>query len=180
MVQECLFVCLFLEDPCVIHKPIPYLGGNGAIPFLDTLVTSLADNSLSFQVYHKPTHTDQDLQWDSHHSLSSRYSVIGTLTNRAKVVCTNSELLQGELNHLRRALQKCNYPTWAINRVQQKVLSNNWENTNNTNSTNASITRDNNNSNTTSNNQGSNPTITRQENKATVGQIVVPYTKRIV
>ena len=32
--------------------------GNGAIPFLDTLVTPLADNSLSISVYCKPTHTD--------------------------------------------------------------------------------------------------------------------------
>ena len=31
---------------------------NGAIPFLDTLVTPLADNSLSFKVYQKPTHID--------------------------------------------------------------------------------------------------------------------------
>ena len=30
--------------------------GNGAIPFLDTLVTPQADNSLSIKVYHKPTH----------------------------------------------------------------------------------------------------------------------------
>ena len=35
---------------------------NGAILFLDTLVTPLADNSLSLQVYQKPTHTDQYLQ----------------------------------------------------------------------------------------------------------------------
>ena len=41
---------------------------NGAIPFLDTLVTPLANNSLSFQVYQKTTHTDQSLQWESHHS----------------------------------------------------------------------------------------------------------------
>ena len=34
---------------------------NGAIPFLDTLVKSEADNSLSINVYHKPTHTDQYL-----------------------------------------------------------------------------------------------------------------------
>ena len=45
---------------------------NGAIPFLDTLVTPLADNSLLFHVYLKPTHTDQYFQWDSHHSLSSK------------------------------------------------------------------------------------------------------------
>ena len=60
--------------------------GNGAIPFLDTLITPLADNSLSLTVYHKPTHTDQYLQWDSHHCLSSKYSVIGTLTPRSKTV----------------------------------------------------------------------------------------------
>ena len=94
---------------------------NGAIPFLDTLVTPLADNSLSFQVYGKPTHTDQYLQWDSHYSLSSKYRVIGTLTHHAKVVCTNSGLLQGEINHSRRSLGKCNYPSKAIRRVQQKV-----------------------------------------------------------
>ena len=43
---------------------------NGAIPFLNYLAIPLTDNSLSFQVYQKPTHTDQYLQWDSHHSLS--------------------------------------------------------------------------------------------------------------
>ena len=41
---------------------------NGSIPFLDTLVTPEADYSLSFTMYHKPTHTDQYLQWDSHHN----------------------------------------------------------------------------------------------------------------
>ena len=84
--------------------------GNGAIPFLDTLVTLLADNSLSITVYQKPTHTDQYLQWDSQHSLSAKYSVIGTLTHRAKTVCTDPELLQRELQHLRKALGRCNYP----------------------------------------------------------------------
>ena len=101
--------------------------GNGAIPFLDTLVTPLADNSLSISVYHKPTHTDQYLEWDSHDSLSAKYSVIGTLTHRAKTVCTDPELLQKELTHLQKALGKCHYATWAINRVQNKVLNNNWE-----------------------------------------------------
>ena len=71
--------------------------GNVAIPFLDTSVTLLTDNSLSITVYHKPTHTDQYLQWDSHHSLSAKYSVIGTLTHRAKEVSTDQELLQREL-----------------------------------------------------------------------------------
>ena len=33
--------------------------GNGAIAFLDILVTLLSNNSLSISVYHKLTHTDQ-------------------------------------------------------------------------------------------------------------------------
>ena len=111
--------------------------------------------------------------------MSSKYSVIGILTHRAKVVCTNSELLQGELNHLRRVLCKCNYPNWAIKRVQQKVLNNNWEDKNSNNRTNNNNTGNNNNGNTNNNNQDNNPTIIRQANKATVGQIVIPYTKGI-
>ena len=45
---------------------------NGSIPFLDTLVKPEADNSISISVYRKPTHTDQDLQWDSHHNLAAK------------------------------------------------------------------------------------------------------------
>ena len=145
--------------------------------------------SLSIKVYHKPTHTDQYLQWDSHHSLSAKYSVTGTLTHWDKVVCTDPELLQGELNHLRRALVKCNYPTWAINRVQNKVLNNNREDTNNnsvntnTNNIQAQTTKigDNSISPThNNNNQDNSQTTTRHGNKATIGQVVIPYTKGIM
>ena len=69
-------------------------------------------------MYHKPTHTDQYLDWDSHHNLSAKYSVIGTHTHRAKVLCTSPELLNEELQkHLKEVLGKCKYPRWAINKV---------------------------------------------------------------
>ena len=90
---------------------------NGDIPFLDTLVPPQPDNSLSITVYCKPIPTDQYLQWDSHHNLSTKYSVIGTLTHRAKTVCTKPELFWKELKHLREALVKGKYPHWAISRV---------------------------------------------------------------
>ena len=140
--------------------------------------------------YFIPTHTDQYLQWNSHHSLSAKYSVIGTLTHRAKVVCIHPQLLQEELNHLRWALVKCNYPTWAINKVQNKVINNNQEDTNSNNSANTNNndniqaqttnTGDNSNSQTHKNNQDNNQTTTRHGNKATIGQVVIPYTKGIV
>ena len=80
---------------------------NGVIPFLDTLVKPEADNSINIRVYCKPTHTDQYLQWDSHHKLSAKYSVIGTLTHRTKSVCITPGLLNEELQHLKEALVRC-------------------------------------------------------------------------
>ena len=148
---------------------------NGAIPFLDTLVTPLADNSLSFQVYQKPTHTDQYLQWESHHSLSSKYSVIGTLTDRAKVVCTTQELLKDELKHLREALGKCKYPNWAISRVQNKVINSNWEDTRTSDNNNSSTNEED--SSSTDSNNPVNTSTNARTNKKSIGQIVIPYTK---
>ena len=49
---------------------------NGSIPFLDTIVKPEVDGGLSITVYRKPT--QQYLQWDSHHNLSSKFSVINT------------------------------------------------------------------------------------------------------
>ena len=83
---------------------------SGAIPILNTLVTPQADHSLSITVYYKPTHTDQYLQWDSSHNLAGKYSVIGTLTHRANTVCTTPELLNEELEHLKKAVQSANTP----------------------------------------------------------------------
>ena len=158
-----------------------------AIPFLDTLATPLADNSLSFKVYQKPTHTDQYLQWESHHILSVKYSVIGTLTHRRKVVCTDPDLLQSEINHFRRTLGRCNYPNWAISKVQNKVLNNNQEDnspptnpSNNNNSQDTTTQSMDNNSNTTQNNRpGANQHGNARATKNTVGQVVIPYTKAI-
>ena len=69
---------------------------------------------LSTTVYRKPTHTDQYLQWDSHHHLSAKLNVIHTLSNRAQTVYSNPELLHKEKTHLRNALTQCKYPKWAL------------------------------------------------------------------
>ena len=90
---------------------------DGSMPFLDSLVTPQEDGTLTSRVYRKPTHTDQYLQWDSHHNLAYKYSVINTLTHRAKAVCSNSQLLKEELKHLERALTQCKYPRWAFQKI---------------------------------------------------------------
>ena len=94
---------------------------DGSIPFLDTIVKPEADGTPSITVYRKPTHTDQYLQWDSHHHLSAKFSVIQTLSHRASTVCSKPELLQQEKDHLRKALTKCKYPKWALDKVEKRL-----------------------------------------------------------
>ena len=57
---------------------------DGSIPFLDTNVMPQPDGSLLTSVYRNPIHTDQYLQWNSHHHLSAKFSVINTLKHRAR------------------------------------------------------------------------------------------------
>ena len=114
---------------------------DGSMPFLDILITPKEDGSLSTSVFRKPTHTDLYLQWDSHHTISSKYSVAGTLYHRAKTICSDPQLLKKEEDHLCQALQKYKYPTWAINRAKLKSQNpSRSTNRNNNNQTGQNIT----------------------------------------
>ena len=90
---------------------------DGPLPFLNIIVLPQPDNSLLTSMYRKPTHTDLYLQWDSHHHLQAKFSVINTLRHRARTVCSNNQLLKQEKDHLNRALINCKYPTWALIRA---------------------------------------------------------------
>ena len=132
---------------------------DGSIPFLDTIVKPEADGSLSISVYRKPTHTDQYLQWDSHHHISAKFSVINALSHRAKTVCSSPVLLQQEMDHLRKALTQCKYPKWALNKVEKRLNK----------STSEAIDG--------VNNQGTTGTQAATNEVKTKGPIVIPYTQ---
>ena len=110
-------------------------------------------------MYRKPTHTDQYLQWDSHHNLSAKFSVINTLSHGAKTVCSNPELLKQEKEHLRKALTQCKYPKWALDKVEKRLNRSSSEAIDGVN------------------NQGTNsaPAATREVKSK--GHIVIPYTQ---
>ena len=145
------FWCRYVDDTFVIHKEANKQGflqhinsvdpairftvednkEDGSIPFLGTIVkpeadgslsiTVYSDGSLSITVYRKPTHTDQYLQWDSHHHLSAIFSVIQTISHGASTVHNKPELLQQEKDHLRKALTKCKDPKWALDKVEKRL-----------------------------------------------------------
>ena len=134
------FWCRFVDDTFVIHKEVnkqdflQHINSvdpaikftvednkeDGSIPFLDTIVKPEENGDLSITVYRKPTHTDQYLQWDSHHNLS-KFSVINTLSQRTKTVCSNPELLTQEKEHFRKALIQCKYPKWALDKMEKRL-----------------------------------------------------------
>ena len=106
-----------------IHFTCEEPNEDGSIAFLDMLITPDHNGRLNTSVYRKVTHTDQYLHWDSHHAISSKYSVIGTLFHRARTVCSTPGGLQKEMKHLHQSLNRCNYPDWAINRVKLRSTS---------------------------------------------------------
>ena len=95
----------------------------GSLPFLDTLVTIEPNNTFSTTVYRNPTHTDQYLQWDSNHHITAKQSVFSTLAYRAKEVSSSQDKLDQELQHIKAALQACQFPNWALNQWHYRFLN---------------------------------------------------------
>ena len=170
------FWCRFVNDTFVIHKEVnkqdflQHINSvdpaikftvednkeDGSMPFLDTIVKSEEDGGLSITVYRKPTNTDQYLQWDSHHNLPAKFSVINTLSHRAKSVCSSPVLLKQGKEHLRKALTQCRYPKWALDKVEERLKRSSREVTDGVN------------------NQGTNGTSTATKEVKSKGHIVIP------
>ena len=115
----------FLQLINFIDEGIQFTAENtkedGSMPFLDTLVIPQSDGSLMTTVYRKPTNTDQYLQWDSHHAISAKNSVINTLCQRANAVCSNQQHLHEEGEDLQKVLTRCKYPEPALKRMKKKI-----------------------------------------------------------
>ena len=72
--------------------------------FLDTLVMPEPDRTPSIKVYRKCTYIKEYVHWNGHHNIGAKYSVIYTLAQRARTVCSMPELLRTEKEHLRMVL----------------------------------------------------------------------------
>ena len=56
--------------------------------------------------------------YTNQHLLKEENHIRGALL---RCMCTNQHLLKEEGNHLRRVLIRCNYPIWALNRLQTNI-----------------------------------------------------------
>ena len=80
------------------------------LAFLDCAVIIGSSSSLGIEIYRKPTHTDQYLQFDSHRPLQHKLGVNRTLNHRARNIPTSRKAKKKEDRHLKTALKACGYP----------------------------------------------------------------------
>jgi len=81
----------------------------------------LIHGNIKLLVYRKKTHTDQYLNFVSHHPLHQKLGVIRTLLNRCENVVTEEEDRRQEVEHITSALKKCSYPAWSIRKAKKDI-----------------------------------------------------------
>ena len=72
---------------------------DGFLPFLDILLSRNEDGSISHQVFHKKTHTEQYFHVGSHHFPAQKFGVLCTLATRALRISDNRSL-ESEKSHI--------------------------------------------------------------------------------
>ena len=92
---------------------------DGQLPFLDLCINIMDDGDTKLTIYRKPTHTDQYLQFSSHHPLEHKRSVVRTLMHRAKNCITTVEDQKEEIKHVRKVLAANGYKKWALELPKQ-------------------------------------------------------------
>ncbi|XP_072039787.1 uncharacterized protein [Amphiura filiformis] len=118
----------FLEEQAIATAPIEYSikftyekEEQGRIPFLDTLIVRKEDGSVKLLVYRKATHTDQYLNFSSHHPIYHKLGVVRTLLDRMDKIVTEPEDRQKEKDNIKKALKMCGYPEWTVESVKKKI-----------------------------------------------------------
>ena len=82
---------------------------------LDVLVEK-EGASATTSIFHKKTHTDKYLNYNSHHHARIRSGIIKCLGTRARKVCCATRL-PGEHNHSRQVFQANDYPRLLVYRT---------------------------------------------------------------
>ncbi|XP_072025262.1 uncharacterized protein [Amphiura filiformis] len=91
------------------------------IPFLDTLIVRRDDGTIKLLVYRKATHTDQYLNFSSHHPLHQKLGVVRTLLDRKNKIITEDRDKEEEEVTIKKTLSNCGYPSWSFDKVKQQM-----------------------------------------------------------
>ena len=87
---------------------------DGHIHMLDVDILRKPDGRLDFDVFRKPTHTNQYIHFASHAPLQHKLATVRSLTRRAMIIPSTPEAKREEEKRIKDALALNGYPDWAI------------------------------------------------------------------
>ena len=96
---------------------------DGQIAFLDTLLKR-NNGEISLLVYRKLTHTDQYLQYSSHHQKSCQESDVSSLFNRACSIIKNKDDLHKKNARIKQVLKENGYQENVITNIFKRTTNN--------------------------------------------------------
>jgi len=106
-----------LEHINGIEKSVQFtveLETGNCLSFLDIQICRVPDGSLSTSVFRKATHTNQYLDFHSHHPLSHKRAVVCTLSKRAETHSSSEDSKSKEMLTVSSALKLNGYPEAMI------------------------------------------------------------------
>ena len=87
---------------------------------LDAAIIRDNEERLAFDVYRKPTHTNQYIPFSSHAPLSHKLATIRSLTRRASLIPSTEENKRAETQRITKALAINGYPRWAYDLARHR------------------------------------------------------------
>src|SRR5690606_5479908 len=125
-VDDCFVICKRdqVEDFCNFLSNIePSINftieweKDSMLPFLDVLVKRLPSGILEFEVYRKKTHCGRYLHFSSANPLNHKISVVSSLANRARIICSSREAYKKEISFMTRQLKNSGYSEGFSRRI---------------------------------------------------------------
>ena len=95
---------------------------NHPIAFLDVFTSSINNQILTLQTYHKSTYTGLLLNFKSFTSCSYKTSLIKCLIDKSFKICNNWNSFHNDIENIKSNLIKNAYPPFLINKIIKKYL----------------------------------------------------------
>ena len=86
---------------------------------LDLKLTS-TDNRIITDIYRKTTHTDQYLEWSSHHPVQQKLGIVQTLMHWTDTLISDEGRRGREKENVTETLRNCGYPEWVLKEGEQR------------------------------------------------------------
>ena len=96
------------------------------LPFLDTVSVIQPDGTITTRVFHKETHTDQYLNFQSNSPLEHKRGVVKTLMHRANTIVMDEKVGIEEKEYVKQALWLKYYPEWLLQESDQGPKTSNF------------------------------------------------------